>query len=205
MTKDKHDKFTQEFNWFDELDKVYNNPKIDPAGSKATEDTEEPMNMSEHKLMRARVKSFQDLIGWSEGTTTIKASEGGFNVIVGGELFHDYSDHPRVLVDIPRYNIKSSASGKYQILERYWDHYSKQLGLKDFSPKNQDRYAMNMFREVGALEDIEEGRIEEAIKKCASRWASFPSAGYGQREVEMKKMLDKFDELLQDNLKRHDV
>lgn len=186
----------KELHWFDELDKIYNFPK---------EDAEEPMNMPEHKLVRARVKSFLDLIGWSEGTTTIKESEDGYNVIVGGKLFHDYSDHPRVLVDIPAYGIKSTAAGRYQILERYWDHYAKQLGLKDFSPKNQDKYAINMFREVGALEDIEEGRIEEAIKKCASRWASFPGASYGQREVAMEKMLDKFDDLLQDNLKKYDV
>lgn len=187
MTKDINDDGTVD--WLDSLDVNWN------EGDKVNED----------KLIRARYKSFLDLIGWSEGTSTIEASDDGYNVLVGGTLFDSYDDHPRVLVDIPRYGIKSSASGRYQVLERYWDHYSKQLGLKDFSPKNQDRYAMNMFREVGCMDDIESGDIEAALEKCSSRWASFPGAGYGQREIEMKKMLDKFDELMQDNLTRWDV
>lgn len=166
---------------------------------------EEVSNISEHKLIRARIRAFLDLIGWSEGTSTIKGSDDGYNVMVGGKLFYDYSDHPRVVVDIPAYGVKSSAAGKYQILSRYWDHYKRQLGLKDFSPESQDKYAMNMFREVGCMEDIENGNIETAIQKCASRWASFPGAGYGQREIPMEDMLAKYDELLYDKLKRHDV
>lgn len=166
--------------WYDEVEKV-------------SESEEQMDNIS---TKNARVLAFLDLIGWSEGTSTIKESDNGYNVMVGGELFDDYSDHPRVIVDIPAYGVKSSAAGRYQILERYWDHYAKQLGLDDFSPKNQDAYAMNMFQEVHAVDDIEEGRIEEAIVKCSSRWASFPSAGYGQREVEMDKMVDQYKELL---------
>lgn len=167
-------------NWYDEVEKVI--------------ETEEQMDKV--NIENARVLAFLDLIAWSEGTSTIKASDDGYNVIVGGDLFDDYSDHPRVLVDIPAYGVKSSAAGRYQILERYWDHYSKQLGLRDFSPKNQDAYAMNMFREVRAVDDIKEGRTEQAIRKCASRWASFPDAGYSQREVAMTEMLDKYNMLL---------
>lgn len=178
--------------WYSELDKIYNEPKKDID--------EVSQNMSQAKLIEARIQSFLDLIGFSEGTDRVKGSDNGYNVIVGGSLFHDYSDHPRVLVDLPNLGIKSSAAGRYQILERYWDHYSKQLGLKDFSPRNQDRYALNMFREVKALGDIEEGRIEEAIKKCASRWASFPDAGYGQHQYDMKTMLDKYEEFLHNRL-----
>mgnify|MGYP003134312808 CR=1 FL=1 len=186
--------------WYDHvlmLEDVYNG-----TGSSVDETEADELD---DRTIRARIKSFLDLIAWSEGTSTIRASDDGYNVIVGGGLFHDYSDHPRKLVDIPRYGIKSTAAGRYQILERYWDHYAKQLNLKDFTPRNQDKYAMNMFREVGCVKDIEDGRIEKAIVKCSSRWASFPGAGYGQREVEMKKMLDKFDDLMQDNLKGWEV
>ncbi len=48
-----------------------------------------------------------------------------------GELFTDYSDHPRKLVTLnPK--LKSTAAGRYQLLSRWWDAYRKQLGLKDF-------------------------------------------------------------------------
>ena len=54
-------------------------------------------------------------------------------VFVGGELFTDYSDHPRKLVTLnPK--LKSTGAGRYQLLSRWWDAY-RQLGLKDFSPK----------------------------------------------------------------------
>ena len=40
------------------------------------------------------------------------------DVIVGGELFTDYSDHPRKLVTLnPK--LKSTGAGRYQLLSRY--------------------------------------------------------------------------------------
>ena len=66
-----------------------------------------------------------------------KTRNHGYDVIVGGELFTDYSDHPRKLVTLnPK--LKSTGAGRYQLLSRWWDAYRKQLGLKDFSPKSQD-------------------------------------------------------------------
>ena len=40
------------------------------------------------------------MLAWSEGTDNgrQKARNHGYDVIVGGELFTDYSDHPRKLV-----------------------------------------------------------------------------------------------------------
>ena len=41
---------------------------------------------------------------------------------VGGELFTDYSDHPRKLVTLnPK--LKSTGAGRYQLLSRWWDAY----------------------------------------------------------------------------------
>ena len=65
-----------------------------------------------------------------------KTRNHGYDVIVGGELFTDYSDHPRKLVTTQ--NLKSTGAGRYQLLSRWWDAHRKQLGLKDFSPKSQD-------------------------------------------------------------------
>ena len=43
---------------------------------------------------RARA-AIHDLIGYSEGTMTIKASDDGYNVLYSGGLFASYRDHPR--------------------------------------------------------------------------------------------------------------
>ena len=44
-------------------------------------------------------KAFLDMLAWSEGTDNgrQKTRNHGYDVIVGGELFTDYSDHPRQL------------------------------------------------------------------------------------------------------------
>ena len=64
-----------------------------------------------------------------------KTRNHGYDVIVGGELFTDCSDHPRKLVTLnPK--LKSTGAGRYQLLSRWWDAYRKvRLGLKDFSQK----------------------------------------------------------------------
>ena len=42
------------------------------------------------------------MLAWSEGTDNgrQKTRNHGYDVIVGGELFTDYSDHPRKLVTL---------------------------------------------------------------------------------------------------------
>lgn len=130
------------------------------------------------------LKAFLDMIAHSEiGTKLLARSDNGYNVIVGGALFHNkYVDHPRILVKPPKIPVASTAAGRYQILARYFDVYKKQLVLHDFSPEAQDAIAIQLIRECKALEDIEAGRISSAINKCRSRWASLPGAGYGQHE-----------------------
>ena len=55
-------------------------------------------------------KAFLDMLAWSEGTDNgrQKTRNHGYDVIVGGELFTDYSDHPRKLVTL---NSKSNEVG----------------------------------------------------------------------------------------------
>ena len=112
-------------------------------------------------------KAFLDMLAWSEGTDNgrQKTRNHGYDVIVGGELFTDYSDHPRKLVTLnPK--LKSTAAGRYQLLSRWWDAYRKQLGLKDFSPKSQDAVALQQIKERGALPMIDRGDIRQAIDRC---------------------------------------
>ena len=137
------------------------------------------------------MKAFLDMLAYSEGTDNgrQKTNNYGYDVIVGGSLFTDYSDHPRKLISLPKLGIKSTAAGRYQVLAKFYDAYKKQLHLPDFSPASQDAIAMQLIRECKATADIEAGRIADAIHKCRSRWASLPGAGYGQHEQKLEKLI----------------
>ena len=121
-----------------------------------------------------------------------KTRNHGYDVIVGGELFTDYSDHPRKLVTLnPK--LKSTGAGRYQLLSRWWDAYRKQLGLKDFSRKVRTPGVQQMRR--GALPMIDRGDIDQAIDRCSNIWASLPGAGYGSKfEHKADSLIAKFKE-----------
>lgn len=135
-------------------------------------------------------KAFLTMIATAEGTVNL--GDNGYNVLVGGSLFTGYADHPRKAVYLPKYKIKSTAAGRYQILSRYYTFYKKLLKLKDFSPASQDAIAIQMIKEQHALEDVDEGRVDAAIKKVSNIWASMPGAGYGQREVAIASLRKSF-------------
>jgi len=136
--------------------------------------------------MSPNLKAFLDMIAVSEGTKG--KGDDGYNVVVGGELFHGYADHPKKLVWL-KPGLASTAAGRYQLLGRYWDVYKKQLGLQDFSPASQDAVAIQQIKERKALDDIEKGYINVAIDKCKNIWASLPGAGYGQHENSADKLI----------------
>ena len=121
-----------------------------------------------------------------------KTRNHGYDVIVG-ELFTDYSDHPRKLVTLnPK--LKSTGAGRYQLLSRWWDAYRKQLGLKDFSPKSQDAVALQQIKERGALPMIDRGDIRQAIDRYGNIWASLPGAGMVSSSIKADSLIAKFKE-----------
>ena len=130
--------------------------------------------------MNTNLAAFLGMLAVSEGTAG--HGDDGYNVIVGGELFHDYADHPRKLVHLPKLNINSTAAGRYQVLARYFDAYKRLLNLPDFSPESQDAIALQQIRECHATGDIVAGRFDAAVGKVAHIWASLPGAGYDQHE-----------------------
>ena len=130
--------------------------------------------------MNSNIKAFLDMLSFSEGTNKFGANKG-YDVIVGGSLFTDYSKHPNKLVKINT-TLSSTAAGRYQLLARYYIAYKKQLNLLDFSPASQDSIAIQQIKECNAYNDIVAGRFFEAVKKCAHIWASLPGANYKQRE-----------------------
>ncbi|XUA17451.1 glycoside hydrolase family 24 protein [Citrobacter sp. OP27] len=147
------------------------------------------------QAMNPQRKAFLDMLAWSEGTDKPgqPTKNHGYDVIVGGSLFTDCSDHPRKLVTLnPK--LKSTAAGRYQLLSKWWDAYRKQLGLKDFSPASQDAVALQQIKERGALPLIDNGDIRQAIDRCSNIWASLPGAGYGQFEHKADNLIAKFKE-----------
>ena len=133
--------------------------------------------------MQANERAFLDMLAVSEGT--FGHGDNGYNVLVGGDLFHDYSKHPNVLVTLNKAGLKSTAAGRYQFLKRTWDSLAAKLHLIDFSPAAQDVAALELIAERGAADDVRSGRLAEAVAKCAPIWASLPGAGYNQMERSM--------------------
>ncbi len=140
----------------------------------------------ERSLLNPNIQAFLQMISKSEGTF----DAGGYAAMFGSTpskplLFTDYTDHPR-----KRFSFKDStgkvnytdASGKYQILSRWWDPVKVKLGLPDFSPHSQDLWAVNKLSELNCVKLIMDGHFHEALKRAASGWASLPGAGYNQRE-----------------------
>lgn len=143
------------------------------------------------------VVAFLDMLAWAEGTSRSRhTKDDGYDVIVGGidspNTFKDYSKHPNVLVQVNTKGLKSTAAGRYQLLNRWYEPYRKLLGLKDFGPESQDRIAIQQIRERRALDDIKAGRIEQAIEKCRNIWASLPGAGYGQPEHKQHELIKQY-------------
>ena len=130
------------------------------------------------------------MVGGNNGRQ--KTRNHGYDVIVGGELFTDYSDHPRKLVTLnPK--LKSTGAGRYQLLSRWWDAYRKQLGLKTSLRKVRTLWHCSRLRSV-ALYLIDRGDIRQAIDRCSNIWASLPGAGYGQFEHKADSLIAKFKE-----------
>lgn len=138
------------------------------------------------------VLAFLDMLAYAEGVQRFSKGHDGYDVIVGGTTFTDFSDHPRRKIFLPRYQIHSTAAGRYQFLIRTWDALAKQMKLPDFSPRSQDRAAIQLIREQRAYEDVKFGRFDVAVRKCRNIWASLPDAGYGQREVALATLRDTY-------------
>lgn len=134
------------------------------------------------------VKAFLRMLRLGEGT----ADELGYRRIVGGGEFGSFAGHPKILVPIPRYRIKSTAAGAYQFIWPTWRSLVEQYGFPDFSPRSQDLGAIALIFEKGALDDVIAGRVERAIFKVRNIWASLPGSEHGQRTETLKRALAEY-------------
>jgi muramidase (phage lysozyme) len=128
-------------------------------------------------LQVPNVRAFLKAIRLGEGTS----DELGYYRIVGGGTFSDDSAHPNVKVHIDRYSVNSTAAGAYQIINPTWRGLVKQYGFPDFSPECQDEAAVALIAGRKALQDVKDGKLPTAIRKCSEEWASLPGSKAGQR------------------------
>ena len=140
-------------------------------------------------------KAFLDMLAWSEGTDNgrQKTRNHGYDVIVGGELFTDYSDHPSQTCHAKpktQINRRRTLPASFPLVgclpQAAWP--------ERLSPKSQDAVALQQIKERGALPMIDRGDIRQAIDRCSNIWASLPGAGYGQFEHKADSLIAKFKE-----------
>ena len=120
-------------------------------------------------------KAFLDMLAWSEGTDNgrQKTRNHGYDVIVGGELFTDYSDHPRKLVAKPKtQNQQAPDATSFFPLVGCLTVRS----LSERLSEKSDAVVLWQIKERGALPAIDRGDIRQAIDCCsnirftAGRW-----------------------------------
>lgn len=133
----------------------------------------------EKLLGSPNVQKMLDLIANAEGV------QHGYNTLFGNERFDDLSRHPNISKEFTQTDGKknrTNAAGRYQFMKDTWDDVSKQLGLKDFSPKNQDIAAVALLARNGALPSVLKGDLKTAVQKSGGTWASLPSSNYPQKK-----------------------
>lgn len=118
-----------------------------------------------------------------------ESSQGddAYRTLFGGGLFGDLSKHPNRTITANGYT--STAAGAYQFLSKTWNECRDVLNLRGFTPAEQDLAAVFLIQRRGALDDVLEGRIEDAIAKCGREWASLPGSPYGQPVMTLEKAM----------------
>lgn len=106
---------------------------------------------------------------------TISASEGAnYDTIVGGGKVTDFADHPNIR-GLSTGDGASTAAGRYQITHETWLRVKRALGLTNFGPEAQDKAAIYLLQQHGALDDVLNGDIDSAVNKLGGEWQGLPS------------------------------
>jgi murein DD-endopeptidase MepM/ murein hydrolase activator NlpD len=123
-------------------------------------------------------RAMLDAIAFAEGTRD--QPNKGYNTMFTFKQFSGYEDHPRKINRGGGYS--SDAAGRYQFLSTTWDRLARKLGLKDFSPENQDKAAIELAREKGITQNIleKEGMSARVSRLLGTQWAAMSGSNLGQ-------------------------
>ena len=167
-------------------------------------------NRTEAAMQGDNMRAFLTVIAWAEGT---ERAPDPYRVCYGyRHTIRDLGEHPAVLrADGTREwsgerlsdamcrgaglspGCVSTAAGRYQLIRPTWVRCKRALRLPDFGPASQDAAAVYLIRERGAVDEVEAGRIEEAIRLCRTEWASLPGNSAGQPQRAMSELLAQFE------------
>ena len=122
-----------------------------------------------------------------------KTRNHGYDVIVGGELFTDYSDHPRKLVITKpktQINRRRTLPASFPLvgclLQAAWP--------ERLLSEKSGRCALQQIKERGASPMIDRGDIRQAIDRCSKYLGPLPGAGYGRLSIKPDSLIAKFKE-----------
>jgi len=135
-------------------------------------------------------------------------NDAAYSIFYGGSKFQNFADHPVITgekkgVPLPDHFCKaaglkpgcvSTAAGAYQFIKGTWVRLRDKLNLPDFSPLSQDRAAVGLLEEIGAVDLIFAGDIESAIHKASKIWASLPGSTAQQGPKALAYALNRFDD-----------
>lgn len=112
-------------------------------------------------------KALLDMISHAEGTS----GQNGYKTMFGGDKFDTSNGwkHPNIGKRTSWGSI-TTAAGRYQFLTPTWNAAAKALGLKDFSPENQDKAALWLAKQRGV--DPSKQISENDIYRLGGEWAS---------------------------------
>ena len=132
-------------------------------------------------------RAMLDTIAFAEGTGD------RYDYLYGYGTFDVNGPHPNITVTSGGYS--STAAGRYQFLYSTWQDTIPKIPEPDIMlPANQDQAALQRINDRGALEEVDNGNIEDAILKLNQEWASFPGSPYGQPTRSMAELLSYFSD-----------
>lgn len=143
-------------------------PDLDPlseiVSSRRTDGQADPNRAA---LKNPRVRQFLDKISVSEGAD--------YNTLVGGRKIRDLSRHPNT-VGLTTKAGPSTAFGRYQITGTTNRTKLRKYADLDYSPENQDVRAVELLRQTKALDALEQGDEQTAMRRAGREWASIPGS-----------------------------
>ena len=133
-----------------------------------------------------------------KGLQYINAYEGKpkANQMFGYREFNDLSKHPNIKIPFTDKGDTTTAAGTYQITAPTWEEQAKKQGLKDFSPENQDRAAVGIMRDIGALDAFKEENFDKAKQLLGTKWAGIPGSTIGKSTGQIPKLNTEHEAIL---------
>ena len=134
-----------------------------------------------------QMQAFLATIRWAETGTSGSQS---YRKLVFKGNFDNFSTHPLIkqCAPINGRRVCSTAAGAYQMLDESWYDLQPKLQLEDFSPRSQDKMAIEYIRRNGALSDIEVGNFDTAACKVGRVWASLICNDYSQNPKTLEQL-----------------